>query len=345
MKLSKKRLILFRMGSAVFIPLCFLILIEFALRLVTSGSLYLFDTNPHFIGKDGFVHLRPSTSQRWYGCEYNVNSNGFRMMEEVGSKQPKEYRVLAIGDSVTLGMGVYKTQDVWPNLLQPMLRANGFPTARVLNSGVQGWNLLRASTNGIVSSEFLPFLKSNIQELQPDLVIYCICFNDVPSRVEELFSITNEKNKKRFNVIPDSAREWFKRKATYRLARDVYRHIQFDQLDYSAIPTPNDSPELWKRVSAELQALKQVTEGAGAKMICVMLPFSYQMLPQNKELLGMNKKWQAALTECGIPWADITERMESGNVLEFYVFGDVVHPNEKGQALLAEAAMSLIKKL
>lgn len=51
--------------------------------------------------------------------------------------QPQEVRILALGDSLTAGYGLARN-DGFVAVLQAALRANGFPTVRVIDAGVSG---------------------------------------------------------------------------------------------------------------------------------------------------------------------------------------------------------------
>jgi hypothetical protein len=43
--------------------------------------------NPHYEAADGSVRLRAGCKTWWYGCHYDINAQGFRMMEDVGPKE------------------------------------------------------------------------------------------------------------------------------------------------------------------------------------------------------------------------------------------------------------------
>ena len=321
---SKRKLVLIRLGLALGMPLIFLVVVEFVLRVVSTGSFYLIEKNPHFVGREGTVRLVPNTRTWWYGNYYQINSNGFRMSHEVGPK--RGLRILGIGDSVTLGMGVTRTGDVWPNRLETIAHQRGLANLEVINAGVQGWNLLIANKTNVIPAEYTRFVSEDGPKLEPDLVVYCVCLNDVPSVIDDSFEMDNTRNKARFKLFPEATREWFKRKAFYRLARDSYREVRFRKLDFSSLLTVPESDDYWAKVSEELGRLKRATESLHARLYCVIVPFSYQLLPANKKLLDINQRWHAALDQNHIPWVDITKSFNETTVLEYYALGDYIHP-------------------
>ena len=338
---SKRNLLLIRLGLALGMPMIILVVIEFVLRVVSTGSFFLAESNPHFLGRDGMVRLVPNTRTWWYGNYYQINSNGFRMTHEVGPK--RGFRILGIGDSVTLGMGVTRTEDVWPNRLETIAHQRGFTHVEVINSGVQGWNLLVGDNSTVLPAQYTRFVSEDGPRLQPDLVVYCVCLNDVPSAITETFVTDNTRNKAHFKLFPEATREWFKRKAFYRLARDSYREARFRKLDFASLLNVPESDVFWAKVSEELGRLKRATESLHATLYCVIVPFSYEVLPSNKKLLDINQRWHAALDHNQIPWVDITKSFNETNVLEYYALGDYIHLNAKGHHLIADETLRLIE--
>jgi hypothetical protein len=109
--------------------------------------------------------------------------------------------------------------------------------------------------------------------------------------------------------------------------------------------SPPPTPDFEKSVSEELGHLKQAVESIGAHLICVIVPFSYQVLPANKELLKVNDFWHGVLDSQQIPWTDLTPQFRPDNVLQYYSLGDYIHLNAKGHRLMAEEASKLIQPL
>jgi lysophospholipase L1-like esterase len=340
-RFSRCQLFLIRLGLVIGTPVIFLVVVEFALRMATTGSFYLTEKNPHFLGRDGTVRLVPNTRTWWYGQDYQINSNGFRMTHEVGPKHG--LRILGLGDSVTVGMGVTRTGDVWPNWLETIAHQRGLTNLDVINSGVQGWNLLIANKTNVIPAEYTRFVEEVAPKLEPDLIVYCVSLNDVPSVIDDTFVMDNARNRARFKLFPESAREWFKRKAFYRLARDGYREARFHKLDFSPLLTVPESDSFWAQVAEELGRLKRATESLHAKLCCVIVPYSYQLLPANKKLLDVNQRWHRALEQNHIPWVDLTSSFNETTVMDYYALGDYCHLNTKGHHLIAEEAFNLIQ--
>lgn len=329
---------------AVAVPVLMLTILELGLRVATSGRLYLTEACPHEV-VDGTYRLIPGFDGWWHGAHYRINADGFRMPEDVRGTTGM-LRVLALGDSVTEGYCVPDVNDVWPMQLPALLDGTPYGPAYVINSGVAGWNLLEAApSNSVRSGQFLPFLAGPAARYQPDVILYVLCMNDIPGRLNNLFDLKNAENKKRFKLFPESWRGFLKRKAFYRLARDGYRERKFHTLDFSAIPTPDLGEEYWTRIRGELAGLQDAARAMDARLACVIWPYSYQTLPANADLLEVNARIRAALEANGIPYRDLTGALNSTNVLDYYVLGDYIHPNAAGHLLIARAATDLIVEL
>jgi lysophospholipase L1-like esterase len=325
-------------------PVLVLTAIELGLRVVQTGHIYLRESSPHYMRPEGFS-LKPNFKGWWHGARYEINSNGFRMPADV-QNTTNRLRVIALGDSVTEGYCVTDVSDLWPMQLQDKLNAETPDSAYVINTGVAAWNLLVANpTNGMESGQYVRFLAENAAQYEPDIIIYCLCMNDIPGRVNNLFEIENAQNKSRFRIFPEQWRAFLKRKAFYRLARDWYREQKFYSLDFSTIPTPEMSEEYWDRVSRELADLKKASETLNAKFVCIIWPYSYQLLPANRDLLEINKRLKLAMQANSTPFIDMTDLMNETNVLSYYVLGDYIHPNTSGHELIAEAATLLLNEL
>ena len=95
----------------------------------------------------------------------NTDDRGFRSGPVPAEKN--EYRVLALGNSCTFGVGV-DDDETWPAQLEHILsRAHG-GRVRVINGSVPGYTAFQGKR----------FLEKRGFDLEPDLVIACFGFND-----------------------------------------------------------------------------------------------------------------------------------------------------------------------
>lgn len=131
---------------------------------------YLFPHQPPYIGPGG--RLRPTVSRRmaipgspWESVLLQTNNLGFRNREEVEPRPtPDRYRILSLGDSMSIGYGTEQDR-FFGAVLQGQLETRGRP-AEVLNAEVSD------------PAYGLHYLQQYGVGFEPDLVIYGLCGND-----------------------------------------------------------------------------------------------------------------------------------------------------------------------
>ena len=117
-----------------------------------EGTLYAY-TNQSGRYKITLPHARI----RSYGTEVRTNALGFRG-PEVAPKQPGEYRVVVLGDSMTFGPGLADERLYTAQLERRV------PGARVINLAVEGYNVL----------QYEAVLEEVGLALQPDLIVVAL---------------------------------------------------------------------------------------------------------------------------------------------------------------------------
>jgi len=103
-----------------------------------------------------------------------INSYGFRDYEYSPEKSHNTYRIIALGDSYTFGLGVNLT-DTYPKILERLLNErNGSKRYEVLNFGIPGAGLI----------EKVELLKKKGIFFNPDLLIFQWSSDDRLNRTE-----------------------------------------------------------------------------------------------------------------------------------------------------------------
>ena len=112
----------------------------------------------------GYSRHRPGVSAVIQRVTMRFNSLGMRGEEPRSPKPPQTFRILCLGDSVTLGPGVAE-EAIYPSRLGALL-ADG--NTEVVAAGVGGWNTVEEER----------FLAANFPRLEPDLVVLLYVTND-----------------------------------------------------------------------------------------------------------------------------------------------------------------------
>ena len=133
-----------------------------------SGELA--DADLGWVGKPGY-RKAGSFSQE----AYVLNSLGLRS-PEVGPKRANELRILSLGESSTMGIGV-QAEETYSMRLQGLLEQSLRPRpVTVINAGVSGYS----------SFQSLKYLELRGLKLKPDMVLFYHEFNDyLPSTVRD----------------------------------------------------------------------------------------------------------------------------------------------------------------
>jgi len=101
-------------------------------------------------------------SKTWeYQTSLRTNSLGLREDKEYGKKPPGVYRVLSLGDSFAMGVGV-ELEDTYVKILERLLEsATAGIKFEVINAGVPGYNTVQELT----------YFQEEGLKLEPDLVL------------------------------------------------------------------------------------------------------------------------------------------------------------------------------
>ncbi len=117
-------LIAIELGLAIFYPVPFSI----------ATNMY-FEADP----RTGW-RIRPnSTGFYQLGIPGNGNSRGNRDVEVSLKKPPGVFRILALGNSFTVGTNV-RQEEAWPKVLERQLRSAYGPNIEVVNTGTGAWD-------------------------------------------------------------------------------------------------------------------------------------------------------------------------------------------------------------
>ncbi|HEX9943420.1 MAG TPA: GDSL-type esterase/lipase family protein [Thermoanaerobaculia bacterium] len=120
-----------------------LLVAELAVRLVRPQPVMLVSRGLYAPDPPRRYRLQPGfrgtvTNRVEFDTKVSINHEGLRG-PEIGPKAPGTFRVLALGDSFTFGVGA-REEETWPARLQQLLRSRGL-RAEVLNAGAPGFGV------------------------------------------------------------------------------------------------------------------------------------------------------------------------------------------------------------
>jgi lysophospholipase L1-like esterase len=308
-------------GTALFLSLLLgLGFVELATRLLDPlGISYYEETGRYHLDKiadDILIYRhRPSSAGVYQGVEVTINEMGLRD-DPIQPKEPREFRVLALGDSVTFGWGVPHDQIFATRLERILSQKLGRPVI-VINTGVGSYNTVQEYA----------FLKNFGLALHPDLVMLLYVDNDV------------EVHRQPFNPWSERAlsgksppevamillgRSWF-----YRLAVHAAEH---GWLGTQTKSWPADGKGKSAGWTASMGALQEIVQLSQAHNLPVApFFFRWEDSASNRTLMGDVRQTLAPL-----PVGDVGQWI-SGQDLRRYMNSKVdTHPNAEGHRVIAE---------
>ncbi len=229
--------------------------------------------------------------------EFSTNSLGYRD-EEVGEKTDRDYRILALGDSITLG-DYLPADQTYPEYLERSLIAAEHPAlegrdVRVINSGVGAIDL---------QNEFAILMETGVS-VEPDVVLVGLFLNDAyHSPVLEIRRLSPALSWSHFLKVSSMWLDVFRDRyvyegtglrdedaieqererflATHSAAKGDWHSSQdaFHKLIAGRIGGWGYawSGDFWPKIVPILELMKQVGDDRGFRLAVMLFPVSYQV--------------------------------------------------------------------
>jgi lysophospholipase L1-like esterase len=292
--------------------------------------------------------LKPNLDHAvWDFTVLSTNSAHLRAQTSTTQLRPKQanaIRVVCLGDSVTFG---YRVPTVWPD--KPTeYDPEWLPYSMLLEKQLRGANpgrdidVVTMAVPGYTSSQGLAWLRRDIDELQPDLLITSFGWNDAS-----------------FSDVPD--REAFKTSwyavAVRRLidSSQAFAHathwLRARQAAEEKADRPVNAP--MKRPVARVSQSEYLENMLGivdlarqrsAAVIVIGAPYRDHSpeAPEADLMLKYREALGATMRQRGIPYLEVRELTEAAYPSNEGWFGERIHPNHMGHRLIASELLKLI---
>jgi lysophospholipase L1-like esterase len=293
-----------------------LALAEGALR-VHAG---LAEPPPAVPGAEGLAELhdvielgRPNALGVYKGQVHRTNSLGFRGPERPLAKPPGAFRIVVIGDSLTMGEGVLAEETYAARLERSLRGANG-ARFEVLNLGLSGINL----------RDSLDYRLPTGLKLDPDLLIYGFTVNDL----EGLPSY-------RRSYAAPAKTSW----QVFRLARSALLAVRERFAlagSYRAELEENyfRNRAVWYEFESDLRRLAL---HARHREICAEVLLHAQLFEDRAWLDPIFARVEEAARAQGLHVTSSVPEFEGVDVESLWIARGDSHPNAEGHRLLAQA--------
>jgi hypothetical protein len=323
MKILKGKTALFAVNILIILILSFsaeLLARIFYPEIILSG------TSSNLIRENKFSEthgLNPSSEGMSYGVIKKVDGRGF--WKYSGNKSNVSKKILLIGDSVTMGIGVESDSTF----------------AGILHNKLNTYEILNSSLIAYTSKDYLNQITAlkNDEELMASLdKIYLFwCLNDVYPRhiLDDAPGYTGD------DFISSIVKFLRENSKLYHLMKNVFSdrphsYFLFDSQFYT-----ENNPD-FKRSMNNIKKISRITGDNKIEFDLFLVPYEYQIRVDSKENFHPQQLIKEKLSGLNINIYDCADaflniNMESENL---YLYGDGIHLSNKGHKLLAKYIFS-----
>jgi lysophospholipase L1-like esterase len=282
-----------------------------------------------------FWRVKPNLDHAiWDFTMVSTNAQGLRHDGDIGRKKPGAFRVVCVGDSVTFG---YRVPVVWadrpkdynpewvpyPMLLEKALRA--------ANPG-RDIEVIALAVPGYTSYQGLEWLRRDIDWLEPDVVTACFGWNDVNLR-----SMSDRE------LMPGDWSHVAYRRLVSSSQTLAHLSLWMQRRRASgAPPRPSTTPRVPKdEFAANMLEMARLAEAHGARAVLVGTVYRDAVTnpPEAARVKETRDALRSAANSHGIPYLEIPELMEGSYPASKNLFGELIHPNNEGHRVMANALL------
>lgn len=320
--------VLFFIGFEI-ISYCILRILDSGMQpsetLKSDVPMPLLSRAPGFFGNDPV--LITSLVKGFQGFEHGVhiriNDQGFRGPEFSINRQENTCTILCMGDSITFGWAVEET-ETYPVQLANMLNSHSTNHIfNVINAGIP----THTSFQG-----YLRVFRTNLLELQPDIIIISYGFNDMtPHPVTDAVRVNSTQPLQQQE--PRSAPKVITNRNTYKLMARL--------LEPLAQKISDDLPVRVPITEFEIYLQEIIRECLKNDIIPILLEQTYAEI-QNPDYNAVKRKLAKSYDIEIVSVEDSIQELvvESGDIRE--VFLDKCHPTKTGFQVIAEKVFETI---
>jgi len=268
---------------------------------------------------------RPSLGAHLMGVDVSINQHGFRDPEYPETKPDAEYRVLLLGDSLTLGWGAAQ-DDTFAALLQRRLEARFSScedprSVRVINTGVGNYN----------TDQEVSFFEIRGRRFDPDLVLLNYFINDA-------------------EPTPRQKSPWILKYSYLGMAvwgrLDLARRLYLGGEDFSSYYPAlyEEDREGWRAAREAFARLAALAEEDGFGLVMFLLPELHAVGPEYG-FREISERVRSAASAAGIARVtDLAPAFAAEDPEGLWVSLDDAHPNARAHAILAAGMYDVLER-
>lgn len=278
---------------------------------------------------------RPSQKAFTIDKPFVTNSMGFRDEREVPVQKDGEFRILALGDSMTVGLGV-SAEDTYVRQLEKRLEPRNAPI-RVINGGVGCYGTWQE----------VDVLKEKGSQVKPDVVTLAFYWNDLYTRPAKVVPLPIDQSGEQQDASLKYLRV-FKRSRVLLFLRERWasfsntRWPTFDWTHRDMIFKGLTSPYLeqaYSDVGTSIEEFKSLQEGKNFVPVLVIFPMPLQVQQPDSPPTHMQQRIGAIAKKAGLRTLDLLPAMRQAyaEMPDMYIPWDHEHLSPRGHKVVAEA--------
>jgi lysophospholipase L1-like esterase len=271
------------------------------------------------------------------GVEMSVNALGLRGPPVERAKSPGTFRVLALGDSFTFGVGV-RDEDTFVRRIEAALAKDG--PAEVLNAGVQGYN----------TRDEVIYLEHRWGHLDPDLVLITFFLNDAYSDAAILnrgedFDVGGEGASAvgRWSRIVEFAEHGWRVRAARSAVEEHYEAHYFDRgfLENRADDAPFRVD--WDAARAALARARELADERGFTLAVAIFPELFA-LDGDYPFEAIHDLVREQCETLSIPVCDLLPAFRGHDAATLWVDPADHHPNAQAHRIAADGITTFLRE-
>ena len=294
--------------GAACVLLITLIALEVSVRIWGYPERHIYDPIYMSFDRTGdipYIH-KPNLTQASARGLAVINTDSLALRAKIvgasyGVKQPNEYRIAVVGDSVTFGEGVQRTEDTFAQVLGDTLnQQQQAVSVKVFNYGASAYSV----------KEMVATLQYRMVDIQPDLVVMAIIPSDfnlarTPTIDESGYLIDQKLSQ--FSPPGSMARQVLRGIHLTYVLRDLGLRWFFKRLDITQVLSRGEIPESYHYV----RHFKEAAEQHGLSYVIALLP------PMRRNpwgpLPGQLTRDRIAYIDLSFLWNELTEEQYMAN--------------------------------
>jgi len=267
-----------------------------------------------------------------------TNSMGFRDNREVPLNKAGEIRVLSLGDSMAVGLGV-SGGDTYANQLEMLLRRRYDPV-RVINGGVGGYSIWQE----------IDLLKEKGIHVQPDIVLVAFYWNDLYTKPNRVIPLPRNQGGEQLDADAGANSKYLrllKRSTFLQFLRERLNILwfkispTFDWVHQEMIFEGRSSPyleEAYRDIADDLEEFKALADTHGFVPILLVLPISAQVTHLDAPV-HMQQRIISIAKKLGLRTLDLLRPLQRAHATgsELFIPWEYVHYSPQGHKVVAEA--------